>query len=151
MSSKKTDYVNAQFDNAEANIQALFDEINRDINGAEISSNYFNGNGYANFVLVYKKGNTVNMVAACLLNTGHGYGNYTTIDAAYEWGIPPQRYYVESRMTVGGQSYYKSFEVYPYESGGVKRIQWYMYNSGSYLDHYVGPAGPMVIRASWRA
>ena len=151
MSSKKTDYVNAQFDNAEIRIQELFDEINKNIGGAEISTNHFVGNGYAIFVLVYKKGDTVHLVAACLLNTGHGYSTYNILDANFEWGIPPQRYNVEVNQVVGGHVYTRSFEVFPVESGGTKKIEFYMHNDGSYLDHFVGPAGPMVINASWKA
>lgn len=148
MSSKKTDYVNAQFDDAEAKIQALFDEINKDAGGAEISTNYFNGNGQAAFILIYKKGKTVHLVAACLINTGHGFSNTNYFTPEYEWGMVPTRYYAEHRMTVNGKQYYRSFEIYPKGDG---RIEWYIYNSGAADFHFVGPAGPMIIKASWRA
>lgn len=145
--SKQTDYVNAQFDNAEAKIQALFDSISREIVGSEVSTAYFYSgtNGLAFSTVIYKKGNAVNLLSTFLLNTGHGWGHNGTIPTAYDWGMPPESYYAEQRQTIDGQEYYKSVEIYP--DDGV--LRWYVYNSGAYIDHYVGPAGPLVIRASW--
>ncbi len=147
MTTKKTDYVNAQFDNATFNVEALFEEINKEIKGAEISTNYFAGNGYSVSVIVYRIKNTVHMVASYLLNTGYGFGTRAAIPWLYEWGIPKQRYYVEQRQIVGGNEYYKSFEIYPTDNG----FSWYGYNSGALGDHYVGPAGPLIITDSWTA
>lgn len=145
--SKQTDYVNAQFDNAEANIQALFDSISREIIGADVSSNDFASNGYAASTLIYKKGNTVYLVAAFMLNTRYGFGTRHVIPTVYDWGLPPDHYYVEQRMTIDGQEFYRSFEIYT-ENGTA---YWYSYNDGSSGNHYIGPAGPLVIRASWQA
>lgn len=147
--SKQTDYVNAQFDNAEAKIEELFESISREIVGTEVSSAVFydGENGIAFSAMIYKEGSTVHLVSSFLLNTGHGFGHIGTIPVAYDWGMPSKSYYAEQRQTIEGKEFYKSIEIYP--DNGI--LRWKVYNSGSYLDHYIGPAGPLVISDSWKA
>lgn len=119
MPSKQTDYVNAQFEDAQAKIEELFKEIGKQdteageypiaVNHVNMSWGWF-GWSHIEVLLIWRaKGriHMVCMVCAWKRNTGSGSGYEIDIKP---WGIPRKTYsktlpggtYVEMRPTENG-------------------------------------------------
>lgn len=140
--SRKTDYVNAQFDDAETKIKELFSTIISKQSESVVGVNYVYENGWFLSVVIYKKGGKTRMVATCVMNSGFGFSTNIRIDpneGTEGWALPPKEYV--STVTQG--SLYRQLKVYA-ENGQVVIN---MRNSST--DKWSGGAGPMVIDVTW--
>ena len=92
MSSKKTDYVNAQFDDAEIRIRNLYDKIMENSGGVPVWIHTHNGGTYQGrfclTLVVYKKKKTYLKMYVTYLPKGHWDANYWHVTAP-EWATPP--------------------------------------------------------------
>ena len=94
MNSKQTDFVNAQFDDAEIRIKELFDEIMKDADGKDVPVwiTTHNGGTWASrfclTVIVYKKKGTHLKAFITYLPMERWGANYWNVNAP-EWAEPP--------------------------------------------------------------
>ena len=101
MHSKQTDYVNAQFDDAQENVKNLFDIIKGADTGTgecpiackfESDHKGFFGNSYVYFVYIWRKKNQIKMVAGCVLWTAAAWWGFESNINVLSWGIPRRSY-----------------------------------------------------------
>ena len=148
--SKKTDYVNAQFDDAELRIEELFGEIKQEspygLGGALVAVNTQAGDACTRQnVLIYKKDDTVYLRAVCLGSPGvylSEYADFTLLDSSYRWAFPPETYRVQDSSN-------NEFSV----RSVITTVQGEVVRSSLFKADYRNrlPVGPLVIKASWQA
>lgn len=123
--SKKTDYVNAQFDDAEANIEELYKLIKKqDTPGHEneigpwydhMTWPWF-GSGWHSYYVAWKEKGKVHMVCYAIVwarNSNTGHGTTLTFSEDTQWAVPPRSYYYSighSRLDEGAQDGYLSVD-----------------------------------------
>ena len=144
MPDKNTEYVNAQFDDAEERIEDLFNEISKEdtpakTNEVAVTYCYMTWGWFHNsnivFYTAYKSKGKVRMIAFTALwarSQGYGSGRTVSVPAGKEWGIPPKEY---SGASSGGST----MTVSPAD-GGV-----YISNYNNAND----PDPSIVITTSW--
>ena len=145
MQSKQTDYVNAQFEDAESRISDLFKKIHgkeKPNKSRPIACDYcymtwgWFGWSWIRGVYIWKEKNKIHMVAmVCAWKRNTGNSSTTGTISVKSWGIPPRRY-GETKPN-GNYAY-----VVP-EANGV------------HIEMGTGPSAqwdmPIIIEASWNA
>lgn len=146
--SRKTDYTNAQFDDAELRIAELFGAIQQEdphgLGGALVAVNQDAGTYARHHVLIYKKGSTVYLRAVCLGGPGvyiDDASDFTLLNSSYVWAFPPETYRVQDSAN-------NDFSVRAVVTGQGKVVRSSLFKA-VYTNRQ--PVGPLVIKASWQA
>ena len=142
---KKTDYTNAQFDDAELRVKELFDAIQQEssqgLDGADVAVDQGYGLRTYGHVLIYKKGDTVYLRAVCLAGPGVYLSDSDMFKPKYRWGLPPQQYRAQDSSN-------NSFVVESIVDMIEGRVVYAYFFKNDYSNPQ--PIGPMVIKASWQ-